>query len=189
MVDAWDAADDARRIGTRAHTVGEHFAIEQPLLVPLPEEPFETGTLVHPARRPLQPGHRPHQPLLGAGPPGRPAGPGPLHASHLVVYDGRTEVARHERLMAKGGARLDLDHYLEALVRKPGALPGSTALEQARAAGQVHPGPRRLVGSRPQGPRRRRRHPRPDRGPAAAPAHAARPRRRRPGRRAARRAR
>jgi Mu transposase-like protein len=62
-----------------------------------------------------------------------------LHASHLVVYDDRTEVARHERLMAKGRTRLDLDHYLEALLRKPGALPGSTALEQARSAGRFTP--------------------------------------------------
>ena len=62
-----------------------------------------------------------------------------LHASHLVIYDGRTGVARHERLLAKSGARLDLDHYLEALLRKPGALPGSTALEQARAAGKFTP--------------------------------------------------
>ena len=95
-----------------------------------------------------------------------------------------TEVARHERLTAQGSTRLELDHYLEALIRKPGALPGATALEQARAAGQVHPGPRRLVGGGPQGPRRRRRHPRPDRGAAAAPAHAPRARRRRAGRRA-----
>ncbi|MFI7415606.1 hypothetical protein ACIBU0_43995 [Streptomyces sp. NPDC049627] len=29
-----------------------------------------------------------------------------------------------------------LDHYVEALVRKPGALPGATALEQAEAAGK-----------------------------------------------------
>jgi hypothetical protein len=43
MVDRWDAADDARRIGTRPRTVGEHFAIERPLLKPLPTEPFETG--------------------------------------------------------------------------------------------------------------------------------------------------
>ena len=41
--------------------------------------------------------------------------------------------------MAKSGARLDLDHHLEALLRKPGALPGSTALEQARAAGKFTP--------------------------------------------------
>jgi hypothetical protein len=34
-----------------------------------------------------------------------------------------------------------LDHYLEVLLRKPGALPGATALQQARASGvftQVH---------------------------------------------------
>lgn len=30
---------------------------------------------------------------------------------------------------------LDLDHYLEILRRKPGALPGATALAQARASG------------------------------------------------------
>lgn len=62
-----------------------------------------------------------------------------LHASHLVVYDGRAQVARHERLPGKCGASLDLDHCLEVLVRKPGALPGSTALGQARAAGRFTP--------------------------------------------------
>ncbi|KJK33886.1 transposase, partial [Streptomyces variegatus] len=35
--------------------------------------------------------------------------------------------------------RLDLDHYLEALVRKPGAFPGATALEQARYAEKFTP--------------------------------------------------
>ncbi|MFJ6686950.1 hypothetical protein [Streptomyces werraensis] len=48
-------------------------------------------------------------------------------------------MARHERLIAKGGCRLDLDHYLEALIRKPGAFPGATALEQARSAGKFTP--------------------------------------------------
>lgn len=41
--------------------------------------------------------------------------------------------------MTKGGTRVDLDHYLEVLLRKPGALPGATALEQARAAGRFTP--------------------------------------------------
>ncbi|MFD5752268.1 hypothetical protein [Streptomyces sp. NPDC127033] len=45
----------------------------------------------------------------------------------------------YERLIAKGGTRLELDHYLEALVRKPGALPGATALDQARSAGRFTP--------------------------------------------------
>jgi hypothetical protein len=61
-----------------------------------------------------------------------------MHALELVIYDGQLEVARHERLIAKGKARLDLDHYLEALVREPGAFPGATAPEQARSAGKVH---------------------------------------------------
>ncbi len=43
MIDVWDAADEGRRIGSRAPTVGEFFAIEKPLLKPLPGEPFETG--------------------------------------------------------------------------------------------------------------------------------------------------
>lgn len=50
-----------------------------------------------------------------------------------------TAVATHERLLGKGGARLGLDHYLETFVRKPGALPGATALEQGRHAGTFTP--------------------------------------------------
>jgi hypothetical protein len=56
-----------------------------------------------------------------------------------VVYDKNIEVARHERLIAKSSCRLDLDHYLEALIRMPGAFPGATALEQARSAGKFTP--------------------------------------------------
>ncbi|MEU5345932.1 hypothetical protein AB0H18_34730 [Streptomyces sp. NPDC020766] len=62
-----------------------------------------------------------------------------LHANDLAVYDGREEVARHERVVGRGGSRLVLDHYLEALMRKPGAFPGSTPLEQAKAAGKFTP--------------------------------------------------
>ena len=51
----------------------------------------------------------------------------------------RTVVARHERAVGKGVKVLDLDHYLEILQRKPGALPGATALVQARAAGVFTP--------------------------------------------------
>lgn len=56
-----------------------------------------------------------------------------------MVNDRNVEVARHKRLIAKGSCRLDLDHYLEALIRKPGAFPGATALEQARSAGKFTP--------------------------------------------------
>nr|WP_317447528.1 hypothetical protein [Streptomyces collinus] len=62
-----------------------------------------------------------------------------LHANVLIVYDGRTVVTRHERLSGRNDSRLILDHYLEALLRKPGTFPGSTALEQARSAGRFTP--------------------------------------------------
>lgn len=48
MVDAWDLADQRRRIGSRAHTVAEHFAAEQTVLAPLPEDRFETGRWLSP---------------------------------------------------------------------------------------------------------------------------------------------
>jgi predicted nucleic acid-binding protein len=44
-------------------------------------------------------------------------------------------VARHERAAGRYGEVLVLDHYLEVLKVRPGALPGATALAQARAAG------------------------------------------------------
>jgi Transposase and inactivated derivatives len=139
LIDEWDQQDDARRIGSRPHTVAEHFAIEQPLLAPLPDEPFETGRLFTPrVDRFSQITVRMNQysvPIRLIVRKVRVL----LHASELVVYDGRREVARHERLPTRGGTRLELDHYLEALVRKPGALPGSTVLEQARAAGKFTP--------------------------------------------------
>jgi hypothetical protein len=58
-----------------------------------------------------------------------------LSANELRVFDGARLAAVHPRLIAAGDEHLELDHYLEILVRKPGALPGSAALAQARAAG------------------------------------------------------
>jgi transposase len=136
LVDRWDEQDDARRIRLRPKTIGEYFADERPLLAPLPEEPFETGYVSslrvdRYAQVSVRTNHY-SVPVRLIGRMVRIV----LHASELVVYDGQQVVARHERLIAKGSARLELDHYLEALVRKPGALPGATALEQARAAGK-----------------------------------------------------
>ena len=51
MVEQWDRQDDARRVGSRNRAIAEDFALEQPLLMPLPEEPFETGRLFTPRDR------------------------------------------------------------------------------------------------------------------------------------------
>ncbi|PVC80849.1 IS21 family transposase [Streptomyces sp. CS014] len=139
MIDQWDEQDDARRIRSRPRTIGEYFATEQPLLAPLPEEAFETGRLSTPrVDRYSQICVRMNRYSVPVRLIGRTVRV-MLHASELVVYDGREEVARHERLIARNGTRLELDHYLEALIRKPGALPGATALDQARAAGRFTP--------------------------------------------------
>ncbi len=132
---AYDLVDDHRRIGNRTLSVAEHFTFEQGLLQPLPTEMFETGLLLTPrvdryARVIVRQCHY-SVPAHLIGHRVRAV----LRASELVVFDGRTQVARHERATVRGSQSLVLDHYLEVLVRKPGALPGATALVQARAAG------------------------------------------------------
>lgn len=139
LIEIWDAEDDARRIGSRPRTIGEYFAAEAPLLRPLPAEPFETRRLFTPrVDRYAQITVRMNRysvPVRLIGRPVRVL----VGASELTVYDGQAEVARHERLATRGGQRVELDHYLEALLRKPGALPGATALEQARQGGRFTP--------------------------------------------------
>jgi hypothetical protein len=58
-----------------------------------------------------------------------------LSATTVEVFDGATVVARHERAAGRYVEVLALDHYLEVLKTKPGALPGATALAQAKACG------------------------------------------------------
>jgi hypothetical protein len=139
LLDGWDQEDEGRRIADRTRTVGQFFAIERPLLAPLPQEAFETGRVLTPrVDRYAQVTVRMNRYSVPAGLIGRQVRV-LLHASDLVVYDDRAEVARHERLAGRGSSRLELDHYLEGLLRKPGALPGATVLEQARAAGRFTP--------------------------------------------------
>jgi hypothetical protein len=62
-----------------------------------------------------------------------------LSAITVEVLDGPKTVARHERAAGRHSEVLALDHYLEVLKHKPGALPGATALAQAKAAGVFTP--------------------------------------------------
>lgn len=134
-VKTWDLADEERRIGSRLRTVGQDFALEQPLLGPLPAERFDPGLTLTPrvSRSSLI-----RVRMANYSVPSRFIGRQvrvSLRASELLVFDGRTLIARHPRVIARGGESVDLDHYLEVLRTKPGALPGSTALVQARAVG------------------------------------------------------
>lgn len=62
-----------------------------------------------------------------------------LSAMSVQVLDGPQVVAVHERAAGEHAEVLTLDHYLDVLKYKPGALPGATALAQARAAGAFTP--------------------------------------------------
>jgi transposase len=52
-----------------------------------------------------------------------------------ISHDGR-RVARHERCCGRGHQMLNLEHYLDVLEKKPGAMAGSTPLQQWRQAGR-----------------------------------------------------
>lgn len=132
---AYDVRDDARRIADRTQTVGQDYAIEARMLAPLPSQPFETGVTLTPrvdryARITVRQ-CRYSVPAKLIGRRVRVL----LRATEVLVFDGRTPVARHPRATVRGSEVLVLDHYLEVLARKPGALPGATALVHARASG------------------------------------------------------
>ncbi len=135
LLERYDDADDHRRIGDRANTVGDDFALEAPLLTPLPVEPFETGITLSPrvdrSARVTVRQTRYSVPAKLIGRRVRVL----LRATEVLVFDGPRQVACHERCTTRGGEVLVLDHYLEVLARKPGAMPGATALAQARSCG------------------------------------------------------
>lgn len=133
---AAETAEDGRRIETRSSSVGQDFALERSALRPVPAEPFDPGLTLHPrVDRYARITVRQCRYSVPAGLIGRRVRVS-LRASELVIFDGGREVARHERLVRRGAQSLELDHYLEILTRKPGALAGSTPLVQARGRGR-----------------------------------------------------
>ncbi|WP_255802342.1 IS21 family transposase [Mycobacteroides abscessus] len=135
LVVAADLLDDARVITGRYCTVGEGFAAEKPALAPLPENTFDTALLLS-VRVDNRARISVRQTFYSV--PARYVSRRVwvrLSAGCVEVLDGAKVVARHDRAFGRGGEVLTLDHYLEVLKVKPGALPGATALAQARACG------------------------------------------------------
>ncbi len=128
-------ADEQRRITGKPHTVGEALRIEREHLLPVPAEGFELAETSFPVvdgkgcvkartnwySTPLKPGTRTRVKLLPA---------------YVEVWQERECVARHERSFSRYQQVLDLEHYLDVLERKPGALAGSSPLAQWRQRGR-----------------------------------------------------
>ena len=131
----WDVLDENRRIASRLRTVGADFAIEQVTLAPLPADDFDPGLQLTPrVDRSSLITVRMAKYSVPSKFIGRQVRVS-LRASELIVLDGRTIIAEHPRVVARGADSINLDHYLEVLHIKPGALPGSTALARARSTG------------------------------------------------------
>ena len=135
LLEAADRSDDARHIAGRLATVRQMAEAERPTLGPLPAEPFEAAVPLRAkadgkARISVR-GSRYSVPASYAG---RKVDVR-LGGATITALAGGTVIARHERSAHRGAEFLVLDHNLEVLSRKPGALPGAVALEQARASG------------------------------------------------------
>lgn len=131
-----DLADRSRKIQLRARTIGEDFAAEAPLLAPLPTDAFPVASTltcrVDRCATVRVSCNTYSVPARFIGHKLRVV----LRSTDLSVFDGTVEVAHHPRQAGRGNPpHLVLDHYLEILLRKPGALAGSEALDQARREG------------------------------------------------------
>ena len=127
--------DQKRVIHGRSQSIGALMLIEREQLLPLATEGFDLAAL-----------HFPHVNQSGCVKVLTNYYSTPLAAGTRVevkVYSATIEVwhgghcrARHERCYERHQQILELEHYLDVLQKKPGALAGSTALEQCRAQGR-----------------------------------------------------
>ncbi|MGW7001368.1 IS21 family transposase [Streptomyces sp. NPDC054933] len=130
-----EGAEDARHIDNRPTSVGFDFNEEAPLLAPLPFEEFDCGLTLTPkvdkTSRITVRQNRYSVPARFIGQTIRIS----LRADEVVVFDRHEVIVRHPRLAGRYGFRDLLDHYLEILRDKPGALENSTGLAAARESG------------------------------------------------------
>jgi hypothetical protein len=126
--------DERRIIAGREQSVGAGVVVEREHLLPLAAEGMDLAQTSFPTVN-----------SLGCAKVLTNAYSVPLKAGTQVQakiyasvvefwHDGRC-VARHERCYRRQQQVLDLEHYLDVLYRKPGALAGSRPLEQQRRAG------------------------------------------------------
>lgn len=127
--------DEARTVDGREQTVGAAMRVERAHLLALAEEPFDLAEVSFPTVSSL--GWATVKTNAYSVPV--PAGAtvqAKLSAATVELWHGGRCVARHERSYGRHQEILDLEHYLDVLERKPGALAGSTPLAQWRAAGR-----------------------------------------------------
>jgi transposase len=135
LLAAGSREEESRVIAGHTQSIGTAMIAEREHLLPLATEGFDLASL--------------HFPDINASGCARaltnfysaplPVGTAvevKVYSSYVEVWYQAKCVARHERCYERHQKVLELEHYLDALTRKPGALAGSTALEQCRAQGR-----------------------------------------------------
>ena len=127
--------DETRRIGDREQAVGELLVAERAHLLPLPVERFDLaevrGAIVD-GKGCVKTHTNWYSTPLAAGTKTSVR----VLPSAVEVWQGGNLVAWHERSYGRGVHVLNLEHYLDVLFKKPGALAGSRPLAQWRERGQ-----------------------------------------------------
>jgi len=127
--------DEGRHIQGRERCVGAAMALEREHLLPLPEEGFELAETSFPVvdtKGCVKVRTNWYSVPVKAG----TAVQVKVQPAAIEVWQEGACVARHERCYGRGQQILNLEHYLEVLERKPGALAGSTPLAQWREQGR-----------------------------------------------------
>jgi transposase len=131
----WCREDEPRVIGERSETTGALMLQERPHLLPLAKQGVDLAEVSFPTvdnkacvrvrtnhySTPLRPGLQAEV---------------KLYSCYVEIWRDGKCVARHERCYRRRQHILDLEHYLEVLSHKPGALAGSTPLAQWREQGR-----------------------------------------------------
>jgi transposase len=128
-------ADQRRVLAGRADPVGVLMQREQPHLLPLPAEGFDLAEVSFPTVDGL--GRVPVRTNFYSVPlrPGTQVD-ARVYPTRVELWHAGQQVARHERCYGRQQQILDLEHYLDVLAQKPGALAGATPLAQWRAQGR-----------------------------------------------------
>ena len=127
--------DEARLLDGRTELVGTAMTTERDHLLPRAAEGFDLAEIVFPLVDKLG------CVTVKTNRYSAPARAGTrvearVHPLHVEVWHGGRRIARHERCHSRRQHVLDLEHYLDVLGHKPGAMAGSKPLAQWRAAGR-----------------------------------------------------
>ena len=135
LLAAGSKEDESRVIEGRTQSIGAGMIVEREHLLPLAQEGFDLASLHFPTVN----GSGCAKALTNLYSAPLPVGTAvevKVYSAYVEIWHQGKCVARHERCYERHKKVLELEHYLNALIKKPGALAGSTALAQCRAQGR-----------------------------------------------------